>query len=151
MTEVGVPHALIAHLQRIVVIGVDAVALTPGADALQQGAAAAGHLVEVLPHMHLECVVDDLLQCFHGVLGHIVVADDTLPPRVGYRHGYGSLLPSRRLPVLGAQRHEVPNAGVFRGPGWEHHRVAIVMDQPLADEWLDFEIEVEVAHIRLLY
>ena len=151
MTEVGVPHALIAHLQRIVVIGVDAVALTPGAHALQQGAAAAGHLVEVLPHLHLECVVDDLLQGFHGVLRHIVVADDTLAPAVGYGHGHRPVLPLCRLPVLGAQRHEVPDAGVFRGPGWKHHRVAIVMDQPLAYEWLDFEIEVEIAHVRLLY
>ena len=66
MPEVRVPHALIAHLQRIVVIGVDAVALTPGAHAFQQGTAAPGHLIEVLPHLHLESMISSKasMACF---------------------------------------------------------------------------------------
>ena len=87
MRQIGVAHALVAHLQGVVVIGIDAIVLTPGAHTLEEGAATTRHLVEIVPHLQLKCVVDDLKECLLSRLRHIVPTNGLLSLRFGNDYG----------------------------------------------------------------
>ena len=62
MFEMSVAHTLVAHLQRIVIVGRYAVVLTPRPDAVEQRASAARHFIHLVPELYLEGVLDDFIQ-----------------------------------------------------------------------------------------